>query len=98
MPTKKLPNKPTSRKSVTPKATPPNGQYSFEQTYPTITEWINERGWIEIGDQDDFNNGAFIRALDPGGMVWEAELDHSSLDDALHDLEKGLKKWHEKNG
>ncbi|CAG0941701.1 hypothetical protein ANRL1_00647 [Anaerolineae bacterium] len=70
----------------------------FEETYPTIAIWIKEHGWIALGDQDDFSNGAFIRALDPGGLVWEAELDHPSLDDALRDMEKALKRLMEKNG
>jgi hypothetical protein len=70
----------------------------FEETYPNISKWIKEHGWIELGDQDDFSNGAFIRALDPGGLVWEAELDYPSLDDALRDMETTLKRWIKKNG
>ncbi|MBI5300884.1 MAG: hypothetical protein HY868_02010 [Chloroflexi bacterium] len=62
-----------------------------------MAEWINERGWIEIGQQDDFS-GAFVRALDAGGMVWEGTFSYPSLDHALCALENGLEKWMEANG
>ena len=42
---------------------------SLDATYPTIARWVQEYGWIEIG-QDDMSR-SFIRALDDGGMVWE---------------------------
>jgi hypothetical protein len=39
---------------------------SLDATYPTIARWVQEYGWIEIG-QDDMSR-SFIRALDDGGM------------------------------
>jgi len=38
---------------------------SFEETYPNIAYWFESQGWIEIGQQDDYND-SFIRALDDG--------------------------------
>jgi hypothetical protein len=43
---------------------------SLDATYPTIVRWVHEYGRIEIG-QNEFSR-SFIRAIDPGGMVWEA--------------------------
>ena len=56
---------------------------AFEDTYPHITEWVQDRGWIEIGQ--DERSTSFVRALDIGGLVWEG-----SLDEAFQDLEAGL--------
>jgi hypothetical protein len=63
----------------------------FSHHYPTINRFVLERGWIEIGF-DDFSQ-SFIRALDPGGLVWEGKESYNSLDDALVDLEHGLAQW-----
>jgi hypothetical protein len=41
---------------------------NLEATYPTIARWVQEYGWIELG-QDDMSQ-SFVRALDDGGMVW----------------------------
>ena len=35
---------------------------NLEATYPTIARWVQEYGWIEIG-QDDMSR-SFIRALE----------------------------------
>jgi len=55
---------------------------------PAIMWWVSNHGWIEVG-YDDCNR-SFVRALDPGGMVWEGEYRYASLDDALAALETGL--------
>ena len=68
----------------------------FTQAYPTITRWIEEQGWIEIGS-DEYSS-SLVRALDPGGMVWESHSNLDSIDDALIELEKELKDWFKKNG
>jgi hypothetical protein len=67
----------------------------FEQAYPLVTRWVNEFGWIEIGD--DNANESFIRALDEGGMVWEGRHTYPSLDEAMMDLEKGIAAWMREN-
>jgi len=69
---------------------------SFEEAYPAIAEWVDGRGWIEIGWTE--NTPSFIRALDEGGLVWEGKPKYKSLDDALRALENSLKKWTEENG
>ena len=69
---------------------------SFTKSYPTITRWIEEQGWIEIGS-DEYSS-SLVRALDPGGMVWESDSNLDSIDEALKELEKALKDWFKKNG
>jgi len=68
----------------------------FETTYPAIVEWVEFRGWIEIG-RDDYRR-SMIRALDEGGMVWEGKTHYASMDELLRDLENGLIVWREGNG
>ena len=69
----------------------------FEQTYPTIAQWVMSDGWIEIGRDDSFRR-SMVRALDPGGLVWESDKDYASLDELLRDLENGLIEWLKENG
>jgi hypothetical protein len=69
---------------------------SLEITYPTITRWVQEYGWIEIG-QDDMSR-SFIRALDDGGLVWEGRRSYPTLDAALQALETALVAWIHEQG
>jgi hypothetical protein len=69
---------------------------SFAESHPTITRWVEEQGWIEIG-ADEYSS-SLVRALDPGGMVWESDSAIDSIDEALKELEKELKSWFKKNG
>ena len=64
------------------------GEKGVGQEYPAITWWVSNSGRIEVG-YDDYNR-SFVRALDPGGTVWEGEYRYASLDDALAALETGL--------
>ena len=41
--------------------------YSFTEAYPSITRWIEERGWIEVGA--DEHSTSLVRCLDEGGKV-----------------------------
>ena len=68
---------------------------SFSESYPTIVLWIEKQGWIEIGS-DEYSS-SLVRAFDPGGMVWESDSAIDSIDEALKELEKELKKWFKKN-
>jgi len=36
-----------------------------------------------------------VRALDEGGLIWESSDDHTTVDEALQALEKGLAAWME---
>jgi hypothetical protein len=69
---------------------------NLDATYPTIARWVQEYGWIEIG-QDEMSR-SFIRALDDGGMVWEGRRSYPTLDAALQDLEAGLIAWMQEQG
>ena len=64
---------------------------NLEATYPTIARWVQEYGWIEIG-QDEMSP-SFVRALNDGGMVWEGRKSYPTLDAALQALETALVAW-----
>jgi len=68
-----------------------SAKISVEEAFPNIARWLDEFGWIELG-QDDYSR-SFIRVLDQGGMVWEGKDQYKSLDHALRALEKALGKW-----
>jgi hypothetical protein len=68
----------------------------FAETYPHIERWLDEQGWIEMG-QDEYSS-SFVRAIDPGGLVWEGKDTYRTTDAALHDMNKALGKWWEENG
>jgi hypothetical protein len=63
---------------------------AFEARYPHIASWVQD-GWIEMG-RDDCGR-SFVRALDIGGLVWEADGPYASIDDALRALEDGIAAW-----
>ncbi len=67
----------------------------FANTFPNITRWVTERGWIEIGQ--DENSTSLVRVFDPGGLVWESSKKQTSIDDTLYALEDYLEKWFEEN-
>jgi hypothetical protein len=67
----------------------------FVNTFPNIIRWVTEQGWIEIGQ--DENSKSLVRAIDPGGLVWESSEKQTSIDDALYALENYLEKWFEEN-
>jgi hypothetical protein len=70
-------------------------QTCFSKAYPNITHWIDNLGWIEIG-QDEYSR-SLVRLLNEGGMVWESDDTHRTIDDALQGLETELveilKEW-----
>ena len=68
---------------------------SFAEKYPSLARWIDEIGWIEIGQFD--GSDAFIWALDEGGVVWEGKGKYKTIDDAFRDADKGLSAWIEEN-
>jgi hypothetical protein len=69
---------------------------NLEAIYPTITRWVQEYGWIEIG-QDEMSP-SFVRALNEGGMVWEGRKSYPTLDAALQALETALVAWMQEQG
>ena len=61
---------------------------SFEKIYPELANWVDSRGWIEMGEDD--HSSSWLRILDEGGLVWE-DNDSKSLDAALKAGEDFLK-------
>ncbi|MEM7770104.1 MAG: hypothetical protein AAGA75_26125 [Cyanobacteria bacterium P01_E01_bin.6] len=61
----------------------------FEEKYPAMAYFVATTGWIEIGDHEVV--ASFVRAYDQGGTVYEGESSYSTMEDALQDLEKGIK-------
>jgi hypothetical protein len=64
---------------------------SFEEQYPALHHFVEEIGWIEIGQHEMIS--AFVRAYDQGGTVYEGEDDYPSLAAALADLEAGVQAY-----
>jgi hypothetical protein len=74
----------------------PNMPSSFEADYPAITRWIKEFGHIEIGYDSFMDN--FVKALDRGGMPWGGRSEYETIDEALIDLERGIKAFLKEQG
>lgn len=66
---------------------------SFAESYPNIAYFVDAIGWIAMGYDDDIPLTSFIRAMNPGGMVWEGKDEYKTLDEAFQDLEEGLGRW-----
>jgi hypothetical protein len=71
---------------------------SFEEAYPNIAHFIDAIGYITIGHDDDSSLTSFIRAIDPGGMVWEGKDTYQTLEEGFQDLEAGLGTWMREEG
>jgi hypothetical protein len=69
---------------------------AFESQYPIIHRFVEEMGWIEIG-QDNMIS-AFVRAYDQGGTVYEGKDSYPSIEAALQDLEAGIEAYLDENG
>ncbi len=69
----------------------PQGE-DVETQYPSVAEWVNGYGWIEIGIHD--GEGFQARAFDEGGLIYE-NTDCDSLAEAMRELENGLGEWFE---
>lgn len=69
---------------------------TLEGKYPNLARFVEEIGWIEIGQHEMIS--AFVRAYDLGGTVYEGEDSYPDLATALQDLEDGIKEYLEENG
>jgi hypothetical protein len=69
----------------------------LEAKYPTLTRFVNEIGRVEIG-QGNYMVSAFVVAYDEGGTVYEGQDTYPSLDEALQDLDTGIKEHLERWG
>ena len=59
-----------------------------ETNYPHVARWVQDFGWIEIG-QDDFSH-SMVRALDIGGLIWEGKASYATLDAACR---ISIRRW-----
>ena len=64
---------------------------SFESDYPTITRWIKEFGRIEIGGASFAD--PFVKAVNRDGMLWGGKREYTTIDEALLELEEGIKAF-----
>lgn len=69
---------------------------AFEERYLTIRRFVEEIGWIEVGQHEMIS--AFVRAYDFGGTVYEGQDSYPSVEAALQDLEEGIKAYLEEQG
>lgn len=58
----KLPNTPNPSPSI---------DEILKEQFPNIDRFLNERGWIEIGEND--MTSALVRAYDEGGTIYEGK-------------------------
>ncbi|NEO29825.1 MAG: hypothetical protein F6K36_05115 [Symploca sp. SIO3C6] len=63
----------------------------FEEQYPNIHRFVEEIGWIEIGQNDVISS--FVRAYDQGGTVYEGKSSYQGLEQALEDLDTRIKAY-----
>lgn len=67
---------------------------NFEKAYPQLDTWVKDRGWIEIGA--DENSDSWLRILDEGGIVWESE--DTPLNKSLKSAEIFLEEYMKDKG
>jgi hypothetical protein len=63
---------------------------ALEQSYPHMTLFVNAFGWIEVGYNAESPVTSVIRAVDPGGMMWNSKDACETSDEAFPDLGEGL--------
>lgn len=69
---------------------------AIEEKYPIVHRFVEEIGWIEIGQNEMIS--AFVRAYDLGGTVYEGKDSYPSMEAALQDLEAGIKAYLDEHG
>lgn len=69
---------------------------SFEEKYPYLNRFVEEQGWIEIGDSEYVNS--FVRAYDLGGTVYHGKSNYPTMEAAFQDLEEHIKAYFEDLG
>ena len=62
----------------------------FSLLYPSLTHWINNQGYMQLGIDDDSPISSLLTLIDAGGVVWEDETSET-LDEALQRAEEFLK-------
>jgi exodeoxyribonuclease V alpha subunit len=69
---------------------------SFAEKYPYLNRFVEEQGWIEIGDSEYVNS--FVRAYDLGGTVYHGKSSYPSMEAAFQDLEEHIQAYFEDLG
>lgn len=69
---------------------------TFSETYPHISRFVEELGWIEIGESEHINS--YVRAYDLGGTVYEGKASYPNMEAALQDLDAAIKAYMEERG
>ncbi|WP_081402825.1 hypothetical protein [Scytonema hofmannii] len=63
----------------------------FEEKYPNVCHFVDELGWIEIGENQQIKS--WVRAYSYGGTVYEGKSCYPSMEAALQDLDAGIKAY-----
>jgi hypothetical protein len=69
---------------------------NFEEQYPNLCRFVEEYGWIEIGESQHINS--FVRAYALGGTVYHGKESYPNMEAALSDLDSGIKEYMDVNG
>ncbi len=81
-------NEPTNCWIKMTKTNPKAKAPSFYSRYPSLSRWAKEFGVLQIGYRE--MTDSFIRAIHPGGDIWEGRRSYKTLDAALADAEAGV--------
>ncbi len=65
------------------------------ERYPHVARWCNQEGWIEVGYE--WQDKLFARAFHDGGLAWGGEGPYPTIDDALRDLDEGIRAFMAEN-
>lgn len=68
-----------------------NKTQPFATQYPYLNHWINNWGRIEVGQDDDFPYGGFLKVIDAGGVCFECDQE-DALDTLFAKAEKHLRE------
>ena len=64
---------------------------TFAYQYPYLAYWIEDWGYMQIGNDDDSSYGSFLMLLDQGGTCYEGDAE-KTLDEAFAKAEKYLRE------
>ena len=62
---------------------------TFATQYPYLAYWINEWGYIKMGNDYDFPYGNFLMLIDQGGVCYEGDKEET-FEQAFEKAEKYL--------
>jgi hypothetical protein len=64
---------------------------TFAQTYPYLAYWIEDWGYMQIGNDVDFPYGKFLMLIDQGGTCYQGDAE-KTLDEALEKAERYVRE------